>query len=181
MAITSSSFKAELNQKGWRMTPQRETILQMFETLPRGQHLSADDLHSLLKERDMGISLSTIYRNVKMMARMGILRELELAEGHKHYELNTASPHHHHHMVCVQCSRTIEFDNDSILKQSMKQVERSGFQLIDCQLTIYTICPEALRMGYPALPLEDWMCSSAIAASPAPEPSKSTESSEVEG
>ena len=162
MAITRNSFKAELNSKGWRMTPQRETILQVFQTLPRGEHLSAEDLHSRLSEKDAGISLSTIYRTVKMMARMGILRELELAEGHKHYELNTASPHHHHHMVCVQCNQTVEFDNDSVLKQGLKQTEKSGLQLIDCQLTIYTICPEALRMGYPALP-DNWMCSRAVA------------------
>jgi Fur family ferric uptake transcriptional regulator len=164
MSITRNSFKAELNQKGWRMTPQRETILQVFQTLPRGEHLSAEDLHDRLEKQKSNISLSTIYRTVKIMARMGILRELELAEGHKHYELNTASPHHHHHMVCVQCNRTIEFNNDSILKQSVKQVEKAGFQLIDCQLTIYTICPEALRMGYPALPSEHWMCSNAIAS-----------------
>ncbi len=145
------------------MTPQRETILQTFQNLQQGKHLSVEDLHSLLSEDGHDISLSTIYRTVKLMARMGILRELELAEGHKHYELNMATPHHHHHMVCVQCSRTIEFENDTVLKQSMKQVEKAGHQMIDCQLTIYTICPEAIRYGYPALPSESWMCTSAIA------------------
>jgi Fur family transcriptional regulator, ferric uptake regulator len=163
VSTTPTSFKAELNEKGWRMTPQRETILDIFQELPRGEHLSVEDLHELLLEKEMDISLSTIYRTVKLMARMGIVRELELAEGHKHYEINAATSHYHHHMVCVQCSRTIEFENDSILKQSMKQVEKSGYQLLDCQLTIYTICPEAIRMGYPALPSETWMCSRAIA------------------
>jgi Fur family ferric uptake transcriptional regulator len=97
------------------------------------------------------------------MARMGILRELELAEGHKHYELNQPFPNHHHHLVCIQCNRTIEFKNDSILKQGMKQVEKEGFQLIDCQLTIHTICPEALRMGWPSALPSNWYCSRAIA------------------
>jgi Fur family transcriptional regulator, ferric uptake regulator len=163
VSVTSNSFKAELNDKGWRMTPQREMILQIFQGLPQGEHLSVEDLHELLLAREMDVSLSTIYRTVKLMARMGILRELELAEGHKHYEINEASSHHHHHMVCVQCNRTIEFENDAVLKQSMKQVEKSGYQLIDCQLTVYAICPEAIRMGYPALPSETWMCSRAIA------------------
>ncbi len=164
VSITSNSFKAELNDKGWRLTPQRETILQVFQTLPSGEHLSVEDVHEVLAEGNQGISLSTIYRTVKLMARMGILRELELAEGHKHYEMNQAGPHHHHHMVCVQCSRTIEFNNDLISKQSLKQVEKSGLHLIDCQLTIYMICPEAIRHGFPALPMENWMCSRAIAA-----------------
>ncbi|MBD2578659.1 transcriptional repressor [Oscillatoria sp. FACHB-1406] len=155
---TAASLKAELNSRGWRLTPQREKILHVFQNLPRGNHLSAEELHNLLELRGEAISLSTIYRSVKLMARMGILRELELAEGHKHYELNQPYPHHHHHMVCIQCNKTLEFKNDSILKQSLKQTEKEGVQLIDCQLTVMTICPEALRMGWPSALPSNWSC-----------------------
>ncbi|MEQ9359797.1 transcriptional repressor [Coleofasciculus chthonoplastes] len=161
---TAASLKAELNSRGWRLTPQRETILHVFQNLPRGNHLSAEELFHLLDKRGEPISLSTIYRSVKLMARMGILRELELAEGHKHYELNQPFPNHHHHLVCIQCNQTIEFKNDSILKQAMKQVDKEGFQLIDCQLTIHSICPEALRMGWPCALPSNWRCTRAIAA-----------------
>lgn len=165
LPYTASSLKAELNARGWRLTPQRETILHVFQNLPRGNHLSAEELHELLDQRSENISLSTIYRSVKLMARMGILRELELAEGHKHYELNQPYPHHHHHIVCIQCNKTIEFKNDYILKQSLKQVEKEGFQLIDCQLTVMAICPEALRMGWPSALPSNWSCSRSIAES----------------
>lgn len=57
---TISSLKAELNERGWRLTPQRETILQVFQNLPEGQHLSAEDLHVLLQADGEAISLSTI-------------------------------------------------------------------------------------------------------------------------
>ncbi|NEQ26045.1 MAG: transcriptional repressor, partial [Microcoleus sp. SIO2G3] len=117
MAIyTATSLKAELNERGWRLTPQRETILQVFQNLPEGNHLSAEDLYNYLHRQGENISLSTIYRTLKLMARMGILRELELAEGHKHYEINQPAPHHHHHLICVRCNKTIEFKNDSVLK-----------------------------------------------------------------
>jgi Fur family transcriptional regulator, ferric uptake regulator len=161
---TSNSLKAELNAKGWRLTPQREIILQVFQNLSRGKHLSAEDVYELLTKRGENISLSTIYRTLKLMSRMGILRELELAEVHKHYELNTTSLHHHHHMVCAQCNMTVEFENNSILKQALKQVEKSGLELIDCQLTIYTICQEAIRKGWPAIMPSDWICANALKA-----------------
>jgi Fur family ferric uptake transcriptional regulator len=161
---TASSLKSELNDKGWRMTPQRETILQVFQDLPKGNHLSAEDLYNLLQKQGEKISLSTIYRTLKLMARMGILRELELAEGHKHYEINQPHPHHHH-LVCVQCNRTIEFNNDSILKLGLKQAQKTGLHLLDCQLTIHTVCHEALRMGWPSLLSSDWCCSRSIASS----------------
>lgn len=160
---TAASLKSELNARGWRLTPQRETILHVFQNLHRGNHLSAEELYELLQQRGEPISLSTIYRSVKLMARMGILRELELAEGHKHYELNQPFPNHHHHLVCIQCNRTIEFKNDTILKQGMKQVEKEGFQLIDCQLTIHTICPEAVRMGWPSALPSNWCCTRSLA------------------
>lgn len=150
MAIyTASSLKAELNERGWRLTSQRETILQVFQNLPEGNHLSAEDLHEHLNRQGENISLSTIYRTLKLMARMGILRELELAEGHKHYEINQPSPHHHHHLICVRCNKTIEFKNDSILKTGTKTAQKEGYHLLDCQLTIHAICPTCQRALLP--------------------------------
>lgn len=160
-----SSVKKKLNARGWRMTPQREKILEIFEKLPRGNHLSAEELHQKLLESGDKVSLSTIYRSVKLMTKMGILRELELAEGHKHYELKHPYPHHHHHIVCIQCNKTIEFQDDTILKHSLKQCQKEDFQLIDCQLTVMTICREAVEMGWPSTLPSDWRCSRAIADS----------------
>ncbi|MBD1912705.1 MULTISPECIES: transcriptional repressor [unclassified Leptolyngbya] len=148
-AYSATALKAELNERGWRLTPQRETILQIFQDLPKGNHLSAEDLYHLLKQEGHPISLSTIYRTLKLMARMGILRELELAEGHKHYEINQPSPHHHHHLICVKCNRTIEFKNDSILKTGMKTAQKEGYHLLDCQLVIHAICPTCQRSLIP--------------------------------
>ena len=142
---TAASLKAELNDRGWRLTPQREKILNIFQNLPKGKHLSAEDLYNVLKAEEEKISLSTIYRTLKMMARLGILRELELAEGHKHYEINQPYPHHHHHMICVRCNKTIEFKNDSILKIGTKTSQKEGYHLLDCELTIHAICPPCQR------------------------------------
>lgn len=150
MAIyTATSLKAELNERGWRLTPQRETILQVFQNLPEGNHLSAEDLYNYLHRQGENISLSTIYRTLKLMARMGILRELELAEGHKHYEINQPAPHHHHHLICVRCNKTIEFKNDSVLKTGTKTAQREGYYLLDCQMTIHAICPACQRSLLP--------------------------------
>ncbi len=142
---TSASLKSELNERGWRMTPQRETILQIFQDLPKGEHLSAEDLYNRLQQMGEKISLSTIYRTLKLMARMGILRELELGEDHKHYEINQPYPHHHHHLICVKCNKTIEFKSDSILKIGSKTANKEGYHLLDCQLTIHAVCPACQR------------------------------------
>lgn len=149
VSYTADSLKAELNDRGWRLTPQRETILHIFQQLPEGKHLSAEDLRDCLLEQGDPISLSTIYRTVKLMARMGILRELELAEGHKYYELNQPYPYHHHHLICVRCSKTIEFRSDSILKVGAKTAQKEGYHLLDCQLSIHAVCPQCQRSLLP--------------------------------
>ena len=149
MAYTTSALKAELNERGWRMTPQRETILKTFQNLDKGEHLSAEDLCDMLNEEGERVSLSTIYRNLKLMARMGILRELELAEGHKRYEINQPAPHHHHHLICVRCNKAVEFKNDSVLKAGAKVAEKSGYHLLDCQLVIHAVCPSCQRSILP--------------------------------
>lgn len=117
--------------------------------MPAGNHLSAEDLLHQLQASGESISLSTIYRTLKLMARMGILRELELAEGHKHYEINQPSPHHHHHLICVRCNKTIEFKSDSVLKVGAKTAQKEGYHLLDCQLTIHAICPACQRSLIP--------------------------------
>jgi Fur family transcriptional regulator, ferric uptake regulator len=146
---TPTALKAELNAKGWRLTPQRETILKIFQELPQGNHLSAEDLHAQLLDLEQDISLSTVYRTLKLLARMGILRQIDLAEGHKHYELNKPHPNHHHHLVCVKCNKTIEFKSSSALQVGSKQAQESGYKLLDCQLTIHGICPECQRSLLP--------------------------------
>ena len=96
------SLKSELNQRGWRLTPQRETILQVLQRLPQGKHLSAEEIYNLLLHQQEQISLSTVYRTLHLLTKVGILRELELAEGHKQYEISAPSLYKHHHLVCLQ-------------------------------------------------------------------------------
>lgn len=155
---TNDSLKTALKQQGFRLTPQRQTILQIFQTLPQGKHLSAEDLHRSLEQKQEKISLATIYRTLKLMARMGILRELELAEGHKHYEINRPFPEHHHHLVCVHCYKTIEFTNDAVLKICRKQAKVSEYEMLDSQMTLHVVCPEAMAEGWPSNLPSDWVC-----------------------
>jgi Fur family transcriptional regulator, ferric uptake regulator len=146
---TASALKAELHERGRRMTSQRETILKTFQNLSKGRHLSAEDLCELLKSEGEAIGMSTIYRNLKLMSRLGILRELELAEDQRRYEINRPAPHHHHHIICLRCNQTVEFKDDSVLKLGMDTVRKSGYQLLDCQLLIHAICPDCQRSHFP--------------------------------
>ncbi len=139
--LSDQALKAELNTRGYRSTPQRKKVLSIFMELAQGEHLSAEDLHTLLEQDGERISLSTVYRTLHLMVYMGLLRELELAEGHKHYELNRPL-RDHHHIVCVHCNTTLEFSENSVAKIGEKTAKMSGYHVLDCQLTLYGICAE---------------------------------------
>ena len=138
-------LKAQLNDRGLRFTSQRLKILKIFQALPKGEHWSAEELHTKLTQQSERISLSTVYRTLHMMTNMGILRELELAEGHKHYELNRSSSEHHHHLVCVYCNQTLEFPEEVVDKIGKKQADSMGYYVLDCQLTLYGVCPDCRK------------------------------------
>lgn len=140
------TVKAMLNQRGMRLTAQRQIILNIFQALSPGQHLSADNLYQRLKSQGERISSSTVYRTLHMMSNMGLLRELELAEGSKFYELNHPYLKQHHHLVCVRCGRVTEFEDDVITQIGSNQANAEGFHLLDSQLTIYALCPQCQAM-----------------------------------
>ncbi len=129
-----------LRKKGFRLTPQREKILDIFYQLPEGEHLSAEELQNALNLNVSEISLATSYRTLKLLASLGVLRELDFAEDHKHYELarNRKSPHHH--IICLDCGRTEEFESEEIIRLSHELAEARGFRIVDVQLKLFAIC-----------------------------------------
>ncbi|MDM9379778.1 transcriptional repressor [Chlorogloeopsis sp. ULAP01] len=159
---TLDALKLKLNTQGYRFTPQRLLICQVFQDLPTSHPLSAEELHQLLTERGERMNLSTVYRNLKFMMQLGIVREVNLARTRKYYELNTTLCNHHH-LVCVQCHQTIKFVNSSIIQAGLREANKHGMQMLDCQLTLHTICVEAREMGWPSSISNDWRCPKSIA------------------
>lgn len=137
----------DLRRLGYRVTPQRETILQVFQGLPEGTHLNAEELHRELAQIDSGISLATTYRTLKLLASIGLLRELDFAEGHKHYELATPQSAPHHHLVCASCSLAIEFEEPSLYDLGLEVAQTHGFRMVDIQYKVFGVCPECQQGG----------------------------------
>jgi Fur family transcriptional regulator, ferric uptake regulator len=130
-----------LRSKGFRITPQREQILDIFLDLPEGNHLSAEDLQRNLNATDSDISLATSYRTLKLLASLGVLRELDFNEDYKHYELcRDASEIQHQHIICTDCAQTVEFTSIELHEMAKTIAEQHGFEMINMQFKIYARC-----------------------------------------
>lgn len=132
----------KLREKGYRITPQRKQLLDLFYNLPEGEHLSAEELHKLLVDRKTSISLATLYRSLKFLAEKGLIRELDFGEYHKHYELNTPQKQHHH-IVCNICGLTVEFEDKNLYEHALKiAADKNKFEMVDYQFKIFGTCKD---------------------------------------
>lgn len=142
---TRTELSEVLRKKGFRLTPQREKIIDIFYNLPEGEHLSAEELQASLKKESSDISLATSYRTLKLLASIGVLRELDFAEDHKHYELARNPEAPHHHIICLECYSTEEFESPEITRWAEAIAEERGFQIVDVQLKIFALCEKHKR------------------------------------
>ncbi len=133
-----------LHKDGRRLTPQRRLILDLFEHIGGGTHLSAEDVHRLLVDSKARVSLATIYRTLRLLVDMGFLQELELSDGGRRFELAGGDHSDHHHLICVRCGRTEEFESASVLEAGEEAAKRFGFELIESSLNVRAVCPDCL-------------------------------------
>jgi Fur family ferric uptake transcriptional regulator len=146
-ALTSAALRTSLHNRGQRLTPQRQRILGLFEGLGEGSHLSAEEVHQRLLGSEGRVSLATVYRTLRLLSSMGLLQELELPEGGRRFELAGASHRDHHHLVCVRCGRTEEFENAAVLAAGNAAADGHGFQLLECVLNVRALCPGCVAAG----------------------------------
>ena len=139
--LPADNLRSSLHGRGQRLTPQRQRVLALFETIGEGRHLSAEEVHQELVGATEPISLATVYRTLRLLSSMGLLLELELPEGGRRYELAGDSHRDHHHLVCVGCGRTEEFESLPVLQAGGDAAGRLGFQLLDCVLNVRALCP----------------------------------------
>jgi Fur family ferric uptake transcriptional regulator len=139
--VPTENLRSSLHGRGQRLTPQRQRVLALFETIGEGRHLSSEEVHQELASSKERISLATVYRTLRLLSSMGLLLELELPEGGRRYELAGDAHRDHHHLVCVGCGRTEEFESLPVLQAGGDAAERLGFQLLDCVLNVRALCP----------------------------------------
>jgi Fur family ferric uptake transcriptional regulator len=146
-AVASDALRSTLHDRGQRLTPQRQRVLTLFEQSGAGSHLSAEEVHQRLLAQQEKVSLATVYRTLRLLSSMGLLQELELPEGGRRYELASDAHRDHHHLVCVRCGCTEEFEDPAVLVAGEDASARHGFRLLECVLNVRALCPSCAAEG----------------------------------
>jgi len=96
----------KLNELGYRLTPQRVMILSAIENSEN--HISAEEIYAQIAAKYPQVNISTVYRTLELLKRLGLVTETDLGGGRVSY--HPADRGHHHHLVCQECGAIIDLD-----------------------------------------------------------------------
>lgn len=125
-----------LHQRGYRMTPQREMIIETL--VHTGGHVTAEEIYDQVHQRARAINIATIYRTLDLLVANGLISRADLWDGRVVY--TTLEHGQHIHLVCKQCGKVFKAEHS--LVESLDDQLRSKYQfLADLEhLSITGIC-----------------------------------------
>jgi Fur family ferric uptake transcriptional regulator len=145
--MPSHKWRKRFRGSGSRWTAPREAILNLLSRTSK--HLSAKEIYQSLFRIYPGIGLTTVYRTLDILERMGYLNKIPLGTGENKYELITGSEEkHHHHLICTQCGKVIDYTDfvdeelELIKKTEQRLKKKHGFKITDHNFEFYGICKE---------------------------------------
>jgi Fur family transcriptional regulator, ferric uptake regulator len=137
--IALDSTEGSLKQRGVRLTRQRQILLDLIDNT--GEHLDAERLYRMAKEKDPRLNRVTVYRTLKMLKAGGLVDELDLMHygGDQHY-YETRLKQEHAHIICLRCGKVEEFFGEP-LQRLRKQIETHfGFQILLARTEVGGYC-----------------------------------------
>ena len=145
MSQEKNDFKELLKEKGLKLTTQRRTILELLEK-HQGEHLTAEEIYELVKIECPEIGLATVYRTVQLLQELRLIERLNLDDGYSRYEIGkNDNEHHHHHLICNQCNKVLEVEDD-LLDPLEDEIEKSfNFKVTDHKVKFYGICSDCIK------------------------------------
>ncbi|MCP3032648.1 transcriptional repressor [Halobacillus sp. A1] len=142
-------IKKQLHSQSYKLTPQREaTVRVLLEN--EADHLSAEDVYLLVKEKAPEIGLATVYRTLELLSELKVVDKINFGDGVSRYDLRKeGAEHFHHHLVCTECGSVEEIEED-LLGDVEKLIEGQwNFKVKDHRLTFHGICRVCQQVSVP--------------------------------
>ena len=128
-----------------RLTAPREAILELLSR--SSKHMSAKEIYASLHGSYPGIGMSTVYRTLDLLARMGIVTKLAIGDGQSRYEFKSKEKdEHHHHLICTNCGKIINYSEfldeelGLVKKTEERLAKKYNFIIQDHNIEFLGIC-----------------------------------------
>jgi Fur family transcriptional regulator, ferric uptake regulator len=130
--------REELSRSGHRAGGARDEVLDLLA----GQEccLSAQAIHDRLRDQERAVGLASVYRAVDVLARLGLVRRVDV-DGTACFEPADPSGEHHHHAICDRCGRLDAFEDARLETQIEAVAARLGYSIAGHDVVLRGTCP----------------------------------------
>ncbi|HYA91056.1 MAG TPA: Fur family transcriptional regulator [Thermodesulfobacteriota bacterium] len=140
--MNANLLKARISQEGLNATKQREEILNIF--LNSSGHKSLAQIYAQVAKTDPKIGYTTVYRTMKLLTRLGLATQRKFGDSETRYEPASEGTHHDH-LICLDCGRIIEFEDQTLEALQNGIAQRHRFKISHHRLELYGRCEECNR------------------------------------
>jgi Fur family ferric uptake transcriptional regulator len=126
-----------LRERGLRLTPQRQLILEAVHGLG---HATPEQIHHAVRERAAGVNITTVYRTLELLEELGLVTHTHLSHGSPTY--HAAGEHQHVHLVCRNCGSVSEVDPVIMLPVTRRLQEQRGFRVDVGHVALFGVCAD---------------------------------------
>ncbi len=134
-AATVDDVVALLRAHGGRATPTRRVLLEVL--FDSASHLSAEELATAVQARSPDVHLSTIYRNLDELQKLGVVAHTHLGHGPVTYQL---AAHAHAHLICGTCGARLQVDDGLFEELAARARREHGFTVDPHHVAIFGTC-----------------------------------------
>jgi len=128
-------WHAELRARGYRLTPQRQMVLEAVATLG---HATPDEIADRVRATASGVNISTVYRTLELLEELGLVNHTHLSHGSPTY--HAAGEDQHVHLVCRGCGSISEVDPTVMLPVTDRLLSERGFRVDVGHVSLFGVC-----------------------------------------
>lgn len=141
---TGAQWQAELRARGYRLTPQRQLVLEAVGALG---HATPEEIVAEVRRTASGVNISTVYRTLELLEELGLVRHTHLGHGAPTYSV--AGDDDHVHLVCRDCGGVEEASRELVGDLVDRLAQRLGFRVDIGHFALFGQCRACTGDGYP--------------------------------
>jgi Fur family ferric uptake transcriptional regulator len=143
MGMVTEDWERTLRDHGFRITPQRQLVLEAVEQL---QHGTPEEILVEVQRTASGVNLSTIYRTLEVLEEVGLVTHAHIGHGPPTY--HSVDEHVHIHLVCDRCHAVMSVPAQ-VAQSFVDDLEATyGFRTDISHVSVHGLCANCKDKDY---------------------------------
>jgi len=130
-----------LKESGVRITPQRHAVLEYL--INSESHPTADEIYKVLEKKFPNMSVATVYNNLRVLRKIGLVRELTYGDESSRFDYNMTD---HYHIICEECDKVVDFHYPPLDEVESLAEQMTGFEVNNHRMELYGLCKDCQKV-----------------------------------